>query len=128
MVPYYLEFAVYEPVAEVASLSAVLQSSRASDGDTSHHISDPERNRTNCHILTGCFNRRQQRRKQLKLPEIQLDGYIESTDGIITKEDPVAFWLKSSHTILAPFAIDIFSAPSSSAAVERTFPQLEKPL
>ena len=42
--------------------------------------------------------------RNLKLPQIQLDGYIESTDGIVSKEDPVTFWLMSS---CAPFAIDI---------------------
>ena len=35
--------------------------------------------------------------------------------------DPISFWTKSSYTAVAPFALDLLSAPTSSAAVERTF-------
>ena len=58
-----------------------------------------------------------------QLPEIQLDGYIQSTDGQLFNEDvdPIRYWSQSSYTVLAPFAIDILSAPSSSAPVECTF-------
>ena len=60
-----------------------------------------------------------------KLPELQLDSYIQSTDGKIYSEDsdPISFWNQfyASYSMIAPFAIDILSAPSSSASVERTF-------
>ena len=63
--------------------------------------------------------------KYPKLPELQLDLYIQSTDGKVYSEDtdPISFWNQfyTSYSMIAPFAIDILSAPSSSALVERTF-------
>ena len=102
-----------------------MQSPGASDGDTSMMEPPYKRPRKELlhidRVLQQKATEKKTAQRNPKLPEIQLDGYIESTDGVIVKEDPIAFWLKSSHTILAPFAIDILLAPSSSAAVERTF-------
>ena len=68
-------------------------------------------------------NKKDLKQKNRKLPELQLDGYLQSTDGVLPPQDsdPLAYWINSSHTIVAPFAIDMLSAPSSSAPVERTF-------
>ena len=63
--------------------------------------------------------------KHPKLPEIQLESYIQGTDGKIYSEDtdPISFWNQfyASYSTIAPFAIDILSAPCSSAPVERIF-------
>ena len=60
-----------------------------------------------------------------KLPELQLNSYIQSTYGKIYSEDsdPISFWNQfyASYSMIAPFAIDIYSALSSSASVEQTF-------
>ena len=63
--------------------------------------------------------------KHPKLPELQLDLYIQSTDRKVYSEDtdPILLWNQfyTSYSMIAPFAIDILSAPSSSASVECTF-------
>uniref|UniRef100_A0A1X7TRI8 HAT C-terminal dimerisation domain-containing protein n=1 Tax=Amphimedon queenslandica TaxID=400682 RepID=A0A1X7TRI8_AMPQE len=64
-------------------------------------------------------------KRQPNLPELQLDSYIHTTarTRYDPDSDPILFWIQSkeSYTFLAPFAIDILAAPSSSAPVERTF-------
>jgi hypothetical protein len=57
------------------------------------------------------------------LPEIQLDVYLQTTEGEHRPLDldVIKYWNSSSLTILAPFAIDVLAAPSSSTAVGRTF-------
>ena len=64
-------------------------------------------------------------KRQPNLPELQLDCYIHTTarTRYDPDSDPILFWIQSreSYTFLAPFAIDILAAPSSSAPVERTF-------
>ena len=58
-----------------------------------------------------------------KVPEIQLDSYIQSTDRELygDETDPILFWSQSSYTILGPFAIDVLSSPCLSTSVECTF-------
>uniref|UniRef100_A0A1X7ULL0 HAT C-terminal dimerisation domain-containing protein n=1 Tax=Amphimedon queenslandica TaxID=400682 RepID=A0A1X7ULL0_AMPQE len=67
-------------------------------------------------------NMKNLKRKNQKLPELQLDGYLQSTSDLLPPQDsdPLAYWINSSHTILELFAIDMLSAPSPSAPVERT--------
>ena len=114
-----------EDAANGHGVSAVLQSPGPSDGDTSmmeppHKQPRKESNQLSYidRVLQQKATEKKTAQRNPKLPEIQLDG---CTNGVIIKEDPITFWLKYSHTILAPFAIDILLAPSSSAAVERTF-------
>ena len=62
------------------------------------------------------------KQKDKTLPEKQLDSYLSSTKGLVDlMSDPLSYWINSSHTVVAPLAIDLLSAPSSSAPVERTF-------
>ena len=58
-----------------------------------------------------------------KLPEIELNAYIQITDGqyFPLDTDPILYWCKSSLKILPSFAIDLLATPASSAPVERTF-------
>jgi hypothetical protein len=57
------------------------------------------------------------------LPEIQLDGYLQTTEGERRPLDldVVRYWNSSSFTVIALHAIDLLAVPSSSTAVERTF-------
>ena len=73
--------------------------------------------------------RKEQVKRCPKVAETQLNSYLESSgikdskaeDYFNNDFDLLSHWSKSSYQVIAPFAIDILSAPCSSAPVERTF-------
>lgn len=58
-----------------------------------------------------------------RLAQMQLDNYLSSLGYHDELTDPISFWIsqQTSYTVLAPFAVDLLSVPSSSAAIERVF-------